>query len=94
MSDQYIGARCLVRWVDDGTDSPEDNPFTVFIAFGSYDDETATDAERVADLEVFYYVDDLAELNAIYSRELAPARCDGYQLEWLLLSYELVTGAR
>ena len=78
MSGEYIGASCLVEWVG------EDNPFTVFIKFGSYDDETATDAERVADLDVFYYCDDLAELETIYAGELA--------CEFVIVSYELVRG--
>jgi len=84
MGDNYIGASCLVEWLDDGTDNPENNPFTAFIKFGSYDDETATDAERVADLDVFYYCDNLAELETIYAGELA--------CEFVIVSYELVKG--
>ena len=80
MSDEYIGASCLVNYCDE----PRPDPFTVFVKFGSYDDVTATDAERVADLDVFYYVDDLAELETIYAGELA--------CEFVIVSYELVKG--
>jgi len=55
------GAYCFVQWVDD----PAPLPLSVFVAFGSYDDETATDAERELDRDVFYYVDGLAEFREL-----------------------------
>lgn len=54
------GANALIQYRDD---SPTDNPYWVYISFGTYDEETELDSFGNADEDVFFY-SDAAELQA------------------------------
>ena len=75
----YAGAMCEVQYVDE----PMDKPFTVFIKFGEWVDDTElTEEECRIDDTVFFYCKDLAELEKLYN--------DPAVEDFVILSYELV----
>lgn len=75
---KYVGADCEVQYCDE----PMDKPFNVFIKFGEFNEETATDEEMRIDEGVFYYCRDLDELEKLYNEDAVE--------DFVILSYQLV----
>lgn len=74
---KYVGARCLVNY----REAPKAYPSSVFIKFGSFDEETATDEERISDEQVFFYCEGLDEFIDLVH---------GASEEFGILAYELM----
>jgi hypothetical protein len=75
----YVGANCLVNYREE----PRAYPSSVFIKFGSFDEDTATDEERALDERVFFYCDGLDGFIDLVH---------GASEEFGILAYELVRG--
>jgi len=76
---KYVGANCCVYYADE---SP-DKAFNVFIKFGDWvDDVYLTEEERRIDESVFFYCQDINELEQIYAQDIVE--------DFVIVSYELV----
>jgi hypothetical protein len=61
MDKQPIGAYATIKWIDDIESEYSD----VYFSFGEYIEETEKDSFGVSDSKIFYYAEDVLDLDAL-----------------------------
>jgi hypothetical protein len=61
MDKKPIGAYATIQWIDDIPAEYSD----VYFSFGQFIEETEKDSFGVSDSKIFYYADDVADLDAL-----------------------------
>lgn len=65
MTNEIIGAVCIIKWHSDGGTEK------AYISFGNYDEDTETDGFGVPDSAIFGYSDDVDGIREAYEHEFA-----------------------
>jgi hypothetical protein len=61
MDKKPIGAYATIKWIDESESEYSD----VYFSFGEYIEETEKDSFGVSDSKIFYYAEDVLDLDAL-----------------------------
>lgn len=77
MTRKAIGADATVYYKDEG----EEQAFTTYFSFGEYNEETGKDTYGVADMRIFFYVEEEEDMRSLST----PGAED-----FVVLSYDII----
>jgi len=78
MDKKPIGAYATIKWIDESESEYSD----VYFSFGEYIEETEKDSFGVSDSKIFYYAEDVLDLDAL-KNSTYDFKVISYMLEFL-----------